>query len=119
MAIKVKTKNPSSLINDIKQMIDDKKVDTWKYDSDGDFTHSSPQWEYHAWIRAKIVGLDEVVFSIIGRNDRKMTTMEYAIYHGRFVEMLLVHFDGVCKSIDVSPLPTLYDFIGKDSSNEK
>lgn len=118
MSIKVKTNNPSLLINDIKKLIDEKKIDTWKYDSDGDFTHSVPQWVYHAWIRSKIVGVDEVVFSILGRKDRKMTTIEYAVYHGRFVEMLLTHFDKVCKNIDVSSLPTVYDSLGKEPNHE-
>lgn len=37
--------------------------------------------------------------------------VDYAIYHGRFVEMLLAHFDHQCDSIDVSSLGTKYDRI--------
>jgi len=38
-----------------------------------------------------------------------MTIVEYAVYHGRFVEMLLTHFDKECDAIEVSPLATSYD----------
>lgn len=119
MSIRVKTNSPSELINRIKKFIDENKIDTWKYDSDGDFTHAVPQWEYHAWIRPKVVNFDEIVFAILGRVDKKMTTTEYAVFHGRFTEMLLTHFDRDCKSIDVTPMPTSYDYLGKEPSYEK
>ncbi len=105
MAIFVKTDTPAKLVREIKEYIDDKKITTWTYDKDGDFTHDTDQWRFHAWIRASIEE-NRVVFGIIGRNDRDLTIVDYAIYHGRFVEMLLTNFDKLCDEIKVSPLAT-------------
>ena len=41
MAIFVQTDNPTRLVQDIKSYIDDKKIVTWMYDDDGDFTHDT------------------------------------------------------------------------------
>ena len=105
MAIFVKTDTPAKLVREIKEYIDDKKITTWTYDKDGDFTHDTDQWRFRAWIRASIEE-NRVVFGIIGRNDRDLTIVDYAIYHGRFVEMLLTNFDKLCDEIKVSPLAT-------------
>ena len=40
-----------------------------------------------------------------------MTVNEYAVFHGRFVEMLLDNYDHMCSSIEVTPLGTKYDSI--------
>jgi hypothetical protein len=44
MAVRVSTTHPSSLLAAIKKAIDARHVDTWSYDSDGDFTHTPLQW---------------------------------------------------------------------------
>ena len=44
MAIFVETNSPQSLVGKIKEAIDQNKIDTWSYDSDGDFTHNVDQW---------------------------------------------------------------------------
>lgn len=41
MAIFVGTETPSKLVREIKEYIDDKKITTWMYDNDGDFTHDT------------------------------------------------------------------------------
>lgn len=113
MAIYVKADNPSDLVKRIRDGINDKKIETWLCDSDGDFTHDTDQWRFHAWIRAHIEE-GRVVFSIICRKDRNLSVLDYAIYHGRFCEMLLRHFDNTCKGIEVTPLATKYDIVDKD-----
>lgn len=118
MSIIVKTKNPNTLVAKIKEYIDEKKIDTWIYDSDGDFTHNVVQWEFHAWLRPIIPDENTIIFAIIGRNDKKMSVVEYAVYHGRFIEMLLSHFDKQCQSMEATPLPTKHDDLGKEVSNE-
>ena len=92
MAVIVKTSNPSTLLKKIKKAIDDKKIDTWSYDDDGDFTHTPEQWRSKAWLKPKIYS-SELRFGILGQKETKMTTYIYGIYHGRFIEMLLNHFD--------------------------
>lgn len=92
MAIIIKTNNPNWILEQIHLRIDDSVIDTWSYDDDGDFTHIG-QWANKAWF-SPVIEEDELIFSIIGRKDVKMTLMEYSVYHGRFVEMLLNQFPG-------------------------
>lgn len=113
MSIYVKTDTPSELVQRIKDGINEHKIATWLCDSDGDFTHDTDQWRHHAWI-SPLVEEGRVVFRILCRKDKDLSVMDYAIYHGRFVEMLLVHFDNTCKDIEVTPLATKYDIIHKD-----
>lgn len=110
MAIFVETENPNGLISKIKKAIDNKAIVTWTYDKDGDFTHNVDQWRNCGWIHA-IVEVNRIVFSVLCRRDRNMSVSEYAVYHGRFVEMLLTHFDKECLSIKVTPLASNYDII--------
>ena len=92
MAIIVKTTDPAKLLKDIKTAIDDEKIVTWSYDSDGDFTHTPDQWKYEAWLKPKIYS-DELRFGILKNDKRDLSTVIYGVYHGRFIEMLLTHFD--------------------------
>ena len=46
MAIFIRTKNPKKLLEDLKKEINDKKIDTWQYDDDGDFYHVQNQWKF-------------------------------------------------------------------------
>lgn len=110
MAIFVKTNTPGILVENIKKYIDEHKIDTWSVDSDNDFTHNVDQWRNRAWVRYKIE-CGRVVFCVLCRKDANMTIAEYAVYHGRFVEMLLAHFDRDCDAIEVSPLATSYDTV--------
>mgnify|MGYP004460637125 CR=1 FL=1 len=40
MSIYDRTENPKGLINKIKHAIDNNSIDTWAYDSEGDFLNS-------------------------------------------------------------------------------
>jgi hypothetical protein len=92
MAIFVSTGNPTGLLHQIKSAIDSGAIETWVYDKDGDFTHSPTQWKNQAWLRASLSpGL--LRFGIIGQEGKSISKEVYAVYHGRFVEMLLAHFD--------------------------
>ena len=90
MALIVKTQKPIALVSNLIKMIDDDVIDTWTYDDDKDFTHTG-QWINKAWF-TPIYGDDYVKFALLGRKSVNMTLMEYSIYHGRFVELLLNHF---------------------------
>ncbi|GAB4270748.1 MAG: hypothetical protein Kow0029_07820 [Candidatus Rifleibacteriota bacterium] len=92
MAVIVHVQKPKALLAKIYKSIDDKKVLTWKYDGAKDFYHTPEQWSGEGWFRPTIApGL--LVFGLIGRKDTQMTKMVYGAYHGRFIEMLLAHFD--------------------------
>lgn len=112
MSVIVKTKQPHRLVKRIKELIDNNEIDTWEYDSDGDFTHSPDQWHNHCWMHPHVTQAgEEVVFAIIGRIHFDITTTEYAVYHGRFIEMLLSHFDTMIRSAEATSMPTKYDII--------
>ena len=92
MAVIVKTNNPESLLASIKKEINSNTIDTWSVDNDGDFTHTPEQWINKAWFTPRIYA-GELRFGILSPKDVKITTFIYGVYHGRFIEMLLNHFD--------------------------
>ncbi|HXM22529.1 MAG TPA: hypothetical protein VN948_14835 [Terriglobales bacterium] len=92
MAIRVATAQPSSLLTAIKKAIDERKVETWSYDSDGDFTHTPTQWTRKAWLRPTVQS-GALVLNILNPRGTNLSREIYGVYHGRFIEMLLAHFD--------------------------
>jgi hypothetical protein len=92
MAIVIYTQNPTLLLTSLKHEIDQGKIETWSYDSSNDFTHSPEQWSKKAWLRPQI-GSGVLMFGLVGCKSITMTKVVYGVYHGRFIEMLLTHFD--------------------------
>jgi hypothetical protein len=92
MAIVVDTPDPEALIEAINEAIADGNIDTWAVDDEGDYTHTPPQWRQKAWFEPSV---EEGVlyFGLLGTEDETMSAETYAVYHGRFIEMLLAHFD--------------------------
>ena len=92
MAIIIKTVDPGGLLKAIKTAIDEKKIVTWSYDKDGDFTHTPDQFVNKAWLTSKIY-VGELRLGILKQKSIELSTSIYAIYHGRFIETVLSHFD--------------------------
>lgn len=110
MALIVKTDNPDELLRKIKKEIQNENIDTWLIDEDGDFTHAPEQWNCKAWMRkVSDSGEDSLIFGIVGNKQEKMTKSLYAVYHGRFSEMLLSHFDDEIDGIEITAGKTVYD----------
>jgi len=98
MAIVVYTRSPRTLLDAIYKAIDDQRIVTWSYDKDGDFTHTRDQWREKAWLHPQTSsGLLQL--GLIGQRHVVMTKSVYGVYHGRFVEALLTHFDSSISSI--------------------
>jgi hypothetical protein len=110
MAITVVTGQPRGLLSAIKEAIDNETVRTWEYDGDGDFTHSAQQWNLKAWLRPR-VREERLVFNILTPTGTEMSSVVYAIYHGRFIEMLLNHFDRKFTSVSATALPAQGDHV--------
>lgn len=108
MAVYIKTEKASELLGKIKKNIDDEKIKTWKYDDDGDFYHTPDQWNYSGWLHP-VVTDKFLILGIIKPKDETMSTMTYAVYHGRFIEMMLYLFDGEFDMIYASAQKTKYD----------
>jgi hypothetical protein len=109
MAIIVRTSNPGSLLASIKTGIATSKVRTWSVDSDDDFTHIADQWIHKAWLRPRIARYDLLVFNVLSPRNTRMSRVVYGIYHGRFIEMLLTHFDAELDDASATAMPVSPD----------
>ncbi|MBO5427799.1 MAG: hypothetical protein J6K01_00740 [Paludibacteraceae bacterium] len=104
--IKVVLKDISveSLLKGINDLIDNNRIQTWEYDLMGDYTMTPPQWRAQAWMRPAVKVGRTIKFGIIKRRDVNISKEVYAVYHGRFAEMLLAHFDVNIESLEISPM---------------
>jgi len=112
MAIRVFCDEPTALLTEIKRAIANDVVVTWAVDGDGDFTHTPEQWRYLAWFRPRILE-DRIIFNIIGSRKKRLSRATYGVYHGRFIEMLLTHFDKKFERVSATALAEKSDIIPK------
>jgi hypothetical protein len=110
MAVIVHASNPPQLLSAIKLAISSGTIDTWSVDADGDFTHSPEQWRNKAWFRPKVLE-DRIAFRILTPKNTRMNKATYGVYHGRFIEMLLTHFDIQFQRAVATALPTEGDIV--------
>jgi hypothetical protein len=113
MAVRVFCQNPTQLLQKIKREASNGSLETWTLDADGDFTHSPDQWRNRAWLRPHLEE-DRIVFNILAPVGSRMSRPVYAVYHGRFIEMLLGHFDLEFSRATATALPITGDNIGND-----
>lgn len=112
MAIIISTEDPQELLTAIKEAIRRKRVATWSYDTDGDFTHTAVQWKDKAWLRPRLEDEGRLVLNILAPSATTLSSTVYAIYHGRFIEMVLSHFDSQFTRASATALPTSKDSVG-------
>ena len=98
-------KRQKKLLAAYKKAVDGGHVATWSYDSDGDFTHTADQWNKKAWLRPKIKEGTALVFYILKPEDDVLSSAIYAVYHGRFIETMLRHCDGLFDSARATAMP--------------
>jgi hypothetical protein len=110
MAIEFMTSDPRNLLSTFKGAIDDRRIVTWSYDQDRDFTHTAEQWKKLAWLRPKISD-DYLLRTILKPDARNISTEIYAIYHGRFIEAMLSHCDKLFTRAVASALPGVGDVV--------
>jgi hypothetical protein len=110
MAIRVETGDPLGLLATVKQAINQGHVRTWSYDTDGDLTHTAEQRKNKAWLRPRTEE-NALILNILTPRATTLSTELYAIYHGRFIEMLLAHFDAKFKRAEASALPVRPDVV--------
>lgn len=114
--IEIHTPDPHRLVEEINEAIRNGRIATWTVDSDGDYTHSLEQWKNRAWLSCRFNETDDTLlrFVIIEAREQKLSKAVYGVYHGRFAEMLLTHFDNQITSLSISPLLTQYDVYSKE-----
>lgn len=110
MAIIVLTTSPGRLLRRLHAAIDDGTIANWNYDGDGDFTYLHPEWRQRAWLSPR-VSEGRLIFNTVPRKGVAMSTGVYAVYHARFVELLLAHFDSQFESVRVTAAPTPGDAV--------
>ncbi|MBV9719223.1 MAG: hypothetical protein JOZ77_07880 [Candidatus Eremiobacteraeota bacterium] len=111
MAVDVFASQPEKLLAAIRQEIAGGHIRAWTCDDDGDFTHARTQWQKRAWFRPHVLH-NQLRFAILAPTDRSLSVELYAIYHARFIEMLLAHFDELIERVSASALPELGDDVG-------
>jgi hypothetical protein len=104
------TTTPNALLAALKKAIDDKKITTWTYNQ-GYFAHTPPQWINKAWLKPIVDAAVGLRFGIIHPNNGIVTSESYAVYHGRFIEMMLAHFDSEFTNATSTAMATSYDKI--------
>jgi len=108
MSVRAFTDDAGGLLTRIKTLIDQGHIMTWSYDSDGDFTHTPPQWKNKAWLRPEVQS-DKLRLVIINNQKVPFTRELFAVYHGRFIEMLISHVANRYTSASASPSPVSGD----------
>jgi hypothetical protein len=108
MAVRAYTDQPAALLSAIKKKVASGAITTWVIDAEGDLTHASEQWTQKAWMRPKVLE-DRLLFNIIGVKEGKMSRTIYAVYHGRLIQTLLVHFDDMIRTAAATAVGTSGD----------
>ncbi len=104
MAVYFQTNDPHKLLELFKKKISEKAIVTWEYDKDGDFTHSPTQWRNLAWFKAE-TQLGKLAFYMIPPKEKPISSLVYAIYHGRLIESMLHHCDTSFSNSNATAFP--------------
>jgi hypothetical protein len=109
--VRVITKNPEHLLTAIRDRIADGSVTTWRLTDQGYFTHTRANLKNLAWFKPTISSGKELSLNILRPKGGNISKEAYAIYHSRFSEMLLRHFDGDLSGILVTSLASQGDLV--------
>lgn len=99
--------DPKKFYHSIQEAVKNGNIDTWEETTRNYFTHcaASGQWRNKAWFTPNFPDeQNRVIFNLIRPKNEKISKSVYAIYHGRFTEMLLRHFDDKFSKLSVSAL---------------
>lgn len=116
MAIHFTTKDAKSLLQAFDTQISQEepkgKITTWERSDDGKYyTHKAANWNKAAWFRPKIEAT-QLTFNIIKPQNKNITSVAYAYYHGHLLETFLNHFDQSFQNGVASALPETDDIVG-------
>ena len=110
MAIRFFTSDAAGLLAEIKRLIRDGEIETWAIDGDGDFTHvtNGGQWKNRAFLRPVEMN-DRLLLNIIIQKGETQKREVYAVYHGRFIEMVIRHAPKLFSTAVATPFFTKED----------
>lgn len=106
MAERAFTDDAEGLLARIYELVDQGHIRTWKYNREGYFTHtpSDGQWTQKAWFWPEAES-DKLRFLIVRAKGVSLTREVYAVYHGRFIEMLIAHVPEYFTGASATPNP--------------
>lgn len=110
MSVRALTSDAAGLLGKIKRLIDQGHVTTWQYDSDGDFTHTPSQWLNKGWLKPH-KDSDRLRLNFVAPTSGASREV-FAVYQGRFIEMLVKHVPDYFTDARATPNPD-----DNDSSN--
>ncbi len=111
MAVMVSTNNPAALWRLVQEKIGDGSIKTWDLIKGTYLTHNPAQWNRNAFFRV-LIQEEQLNFFIVPPEGQKISTEDYAVYHGRLIEMLLAHFDRRFRRASASANPVPGDSVG-------
>ena len=101
------TASPQRLLASLREAIQKGRIATWS-EENGYFTHTPIQWARKAWLLPTLQG-NELRFAIINSRGSNVSSEVYAVYHGRFIETMLAHFDQQFTNGYATAMPTAAD----------
>ncbi len=106
MSVRALTDDADGLLNEVRQQIDEGHIVTWEYNADGDFTHtaSGGQWKNKAWFRP-VSEKERLRLRLLRPKNGNINREIFAVYHGRFIEMLIAHVPGYFTDARATPNP--------------
>jgi hypothetical protein len=110
MSLSFNTTDPTSLLAKFKRAIDEGKVRTWTYDSQGDFTHTPDQWKKKAWMRPRLAN-GQLDFNIVAPRGESVTWEVYGVYHGRLAESVTTHLHDAFAAATATAKPVSGDLV--------
>jgi hypothetical protein len=113
MALYFSTSDPERLLTSFRDSIKSGRVQTWYCDEKGDFTHTAKLWERRAWLVPEIE-TGRLSFYILNPRNRLISSAVYAVYHGRFIESMLIHCDELFTDVSATSFPDTKDVVGPD-----
>jgi len=115
MAVHFYTSDPRGLLDAFKIAVNqtelEGKITTWRqWQSTDYYTHTSAQWQSHAYMQA-VVKRDTLTFFIVNARGSAVSQTVYGFYHGHLIETFLNHFDKLFEQGAASALPGDGDII--------
>ncbi|MCW2106442.1 UNVERIFIED_ORG: hypothetical protein M2402_003624 [Rahnella aquatilis] len=110
MAVDFISSNPQDLLNKFNKAIEQEepkgKINTWVRSEDEEYyTHKAEEWNSKAWFKPSIKD-GVLTFNIIKPQNKNISTVTYAYYHGHLTETFLSHFDTIFTKAISSSMPT-------------
>lgn len=108
--IQIITDNSTRLLEALRDAVQSAHIQEWIIDDQGDFTYANAPWKNLAWMRVRKT-TNGLRVNIVGNKEFPVDDETYAVYHSRFVEMLVLYFDESFDTVEVTALGTESDLI--------